>query len=443
MNKVFDRIESPFNNPLIIDNILEAYLTDNGFYSGLVDFYVNSGCGKVVGEINRNYADRFYLELFREWSISLKRIFDSGKYDSKDHDALKQLLEYINNQNPENSFDVLKILSPNDSNLKRILNKYRLYNEQNRFFHIDSSYVHCNREEKQVVEHRLYINCDSNYMHFIAYQFLKKCHDKGLSYYFKFDFDGNRDDNFVVYSDTDHLEKFIEILTSIKNEYNLDSHIYNNPLLTGRIDGWLGYGSEPENSGVDSYNTLRKRHLDDCIRKEVVDYILDNHNKYINVDKKNISISDYIINNLFNELKNDNMSDNFLKMELFKNFDDIIDGINLCDDVDFEYFTISLDCLDTILKKMIIMLRDNNHFKENLRRRIIKTASLYGIDSDNYSVDLRVASLIGKENTSNMFITKLTTTIRSNGLVNSIMNRFSKTGFMNGLDEDKKKTTLR
>lgn len=127
---------------------------------------------------------------------------------------------------------------------------------------------------------------------------VEKCDEHHLAYYFKFDQFANRDDTIVIYSSTESLTKYVEILQEIKREHpDLVSRVKEPPVLTGKIDGWIGYGSEPATTPDGkrhSFNEIRAKVLESSIEKVTKQWISDHRNLQISYHGRRVSFQDYI-----------------------------------------------------------------------------------------------------------------------------------------------------
>ena len=124
--------------------------------------------------------------------------------------------------------------------------------------------------EKEIeAEHRLYINCNSTSTHQIVLEFIKACDELKLPYRLKFDIAGNRSDTLVIWADTKLLPKYIEILRKIKKNPTITNCVHKPPILTGAIDGWIGFASEPKQESKKklSFNTKREKHITEELSK--------------------------------------------------------------------------------------------------------------------------------------------------------------------------------
>ena len=127
---------------------------------------------------------------------------------------------------------------------------------------------------------------------------VEKCDERHLPYYFKFDQYADRDDTIVIYSSTDNLPKYLEILQEIKKEHSeLISRMKDPPILTGKIDGWIGYGSEPvktPDGKMHSFNEIRAKVLEYSIGKITKMWIMNHRNQQITYQGQKLSFQEYI-----------------------------------------------------------------------------------------------------------------------------------------------------
>ena len=147
-----------------------------------------------------------------------------------------------------------------------VLNIKDLFDDQtNAFLHVNSRDFDMND-----IGHRLYANVDFDTLYKILPNFMDRCEKLGLDYYFKTAcYNGNiyneyqftRDETIVIYSNKENLYKYYEIFYSCLNEIK-DVEFGALPQLTASIDGIIGYGAEPRESGRESFNSLRSKVID-------------------------------------------------------------------------------------------------------------------------------------------------------------------------------------
>lgn len=121
----------------------------------------------------------------------------------------------------------------------------RVYHKQSAFDHYKS------KDYVAETNNRLYINCPKQNIADIIITFAEKCKEQGLPYYFKHCTDNEsvnarRADQIVIYSNIIHTADYVQILREMAQENpQLVQNCGNPPVLTGNIDGWIGFGDEP------------------------------------------------------------------------------------------------------------------------------------------------------------------------------------------------------
>jgi hypothetical protein len=144
--------------------------------------------------------------------------------------------------------------------------------------------------------YRLYINSEASDTYQIVAGFISKCSKQNLPYYLKFievpeDYQ-DRADSIVIWADEKTLFKYITILNDLKEEVpNIISRCNEPPLLTMRINDWIGFGEEP-NEG--SYTSARIKLLKNSIDNAITKWIIENQDKRLTFGKSNFSIKEYI-----------------------------------------------------------------------------------------------------------------------------------------------------
>lgn len=249
------------------------------------------------------------LQEFRELQRILKNI---GKVSS-----IQQLMQI------QKKYPIVRKYLPN----KTISN-----NDLDSWTHIVSNQYDRFDGKEETIEHRLYINNDKKYTHRIAALFTEKCRQRNIPFYYKYNEGKDRDDTIVIYSDIEHLTDYISILKEMKKENpQLMSNIHEPPMLTGRIDGWIGYGADPK--GKTSYTFKRTNSMFKALECSIVEWvnnkekvdISSNNNKRL-VERKDI-FARYITNYLIEENKGkiDSRMINQLYTEIYNNMNNIID----------------------------------------------------------------------------------------------------------------------
>ncbi len=429
-------IENPLDDISIMDDLIDIYLErPDHIYSGLVknDFYQNQK--KKTCVYGEKLRDDFYLAIFRDWKEAIQHISRKGLLSKEENRKARILSFYLNGCNPTNYDEIMEVLNGENATIeiREALTDFRwdLLGSFSSWKHIDSRYIYGRTHKRNEISHRLYINCDSYLSHFIGLEFIKKCKERRLKFYFKFDGRAERDDTMVFYSDTKNLCSYIEILEEIKDEFGLEDSLYNPPMLTGKIHGWIGYGSEPNIVGNRySFNSLRELHLTKCIHKEVGSWVRNHLGITLNLNGRRMSNQSYIEQVLLNcveESARNSIYYSFCEDELqsvefrravltgirnhFSEILDIFEGFkdqfdDQSDDVSLNSVVIPFHDKKIYLSiyhvreafcKQIELLRGNDpQFRERLRKRIIMTSPSFGI-SANYAVDMNSIPLFRKQ----------------------------------------------
>lgn len=428
-------IENPLDNMETIDAIIDAYM-DNpmNMYKGLVTYHYQKDQNKKV-TYNTPLRDAFYVYIFNDWKQTIKHISEKNLLSEDQNKKASILSFYLNGFKPKSYKEIKEILEGENtsSEIREALMDYRwdLLGRGSSWNHIDSRYIYGRTHSRSQISHRLYLNCDSSLTHLIGLEFMKKCKQRMIRFYYKFSNSATRDDTMVFYSDTKNLKNYVEILEEIKEEYGLDNQIYSPPVLTGKINGWIGYGSEPNILGVRySFNSLRELHLKKCIEEEVGSWIRNHLNIGIYVNNTKISYQEYLEKLIIEQLRDKMRGLSYKKLseeeinakefenailpyirkhfleilDMFegkkKSFDDKEKDVYIRDVIiPYKNETISVspfDIKNVFLKQIDLLRKNDQHFKERLRKRIIDTSSSYGISS-NYSVDGHVIPMFKRE----------------------------------------------
>ena len=120
--------------------------------------------------------------------------------------------------------------------------------------------------------HRLYMNVPQNEIYRLAQLVKAGCDERGVKYDFKLEDQDARADSFMMYLTDEMLGPTIEVLKTIESSHpEIIEQLGKPPILSGKINGWLGYGSEPEDSG-ESFNGVRANIIQKVINKHILDY---------------------------------------------------------------------------------------------------------------------------------------------------------------------------
>lgn len=307
--ELYDSTKNPLEDSDVIKRLISAYASSafslGGFYSKLINTVQKEHAN---GQYYVKDADKFYSMMFNKWKNSIvsmtKDEFDKlekrGSY-GRDFIKMRNYLKGVSDVSTESEANDILFGNKNDKELESALDKYKWssFGEGSGWIHVCSRYLTAKRDEYPNVEHRLYLNTESLDTYKMITLFVQKCDEHHLPYYFKFNEYADRDDTIVVYSSTENLSKYIDILEEIKRENPLlVSRIKKPPVLTGQVDGFIGYGSEPlktSDGKLQSFNGVRSKIIEDVLSKLFQKYVGDNYDSIRNglIAKINETIIEY------------------------------------------------------------------------------------------------------------------------------------------------------
>lgn len=118
-------------------------------------------------------------------------------------------------------------------------------------------------------QHRIYINSSLNSIGNIVQIFIDECVKQNLPFELKYAIEKNdRSDEIIVGSNSQVYKKHIEILQSIVHDNpELISNCGTPPLLTAKLDGWLGLADENISNRYQSYTQSRVKTFDIAVKK--------------------------------------------------------------------------------------------------------------------------------------------------------------------------------
>lgn len=250
--------------------------------------------------------------------------------------------------------------------------------------------------------------------------FRNKCKERELDYHFKFSDRGDRDDTIVIYSDDKKLSKYLEILEEIKKEEpEIIKRAQTPPMLTGKIDGWIGYGSEPsldENGkNTKSFNSSRSGIIQNAISKETIKWLRENKE----LTKEDLGLNEYLTKQISDDIKDKyNRMDKSvyepefqekllkrLEKEIEKNKSELLEGkfdkikeFNI-DGLDIEVDSEMIQRAFRPFSKKI--LKKDPSFLEKVRNAIKEEGLANGIDSEKFCFDIDKRDQLFNEDKTN------------------------------------------
>lgn len=306
--EIYNQIHNPIDDPRVIEKLINAYANlSKGFggYYGQLTKTVQKEHNK--GQYYREDADRFYAMLFNKWKNSIVamtrdefvQLYRKGSY-GQDFIKMRNYLKNVPDVSTMKEADEIFYGNKGDKELESALDKYswKSFGGGSGWIHVCSRYLTAKKDQYPNVEHRLYLDTESLDTYKMITYLVEKCDEHHLPYYFKFDQYANRDDTIVIYSSTENLTKYVEILQEIKKEHpDLVSRAKEPPVLTGQIDGWIGYGSEPSKTPDgkrQSFNEVRAKTLEYSIGTVTKQWIMSHRNQEITYQDQKLSFQDYV-----------------------------------------------------------------------------------------------------------------------------------------------------
>ena len=445
-HEMYEKIENPLNDDEVVRKLIESYsdeLRTKSYYNKLVQVNYKE---KKYKEINMEDKDRLVSQIFNDWKkdLTLNIKDDEIKKYNKDFPYLREFLK--NTPYVKSAKEFFKIYGKvdRDKQLETIYSKYTPFSHGESWTYISHNSINPSKYKKIIVDHRLYLNTENIDTYKVMELFRNKCKERELDYHFKFSDNGDRDDTIVIYSDDRKLSDYIEILEEIKKEEpEIVKRAQTPPMLTGKIDGWIGYGSEPkldEDGNTNSFNNIRSGIIQNAISKETIKWLRENKE----LTKENTGLNEYLTKQIFDDIKDKyrmvksvdepEFQEKLLKKlenDISKNkseilegkFDGVkefnIDGINI--EVDSEMIQ---RAFRPFSKKI---LKKDPSFLEKVRDAIKEEGLANGIDSEKFCFDIDKRDQLFNEDKTN----EILKTIDPEFLNKKI--KFA--GFLKGYDE--------
>ena len=300
LKDIYNSVENPLDDLNVIQELVDCFYKSTGsenYYDHLIKLDKKA---QTEDRINHQDEDKYYATL----GNTIKNNFINHCFDQK----YKKTIEYLKGVKDITSkkeyFDLfVKSVGITDPEIKNTL--HRLDWISNR---IPSSYwihfksdllLHKDRLHSVDVQHRFYFNTSHKYLFEFLDILVNKLEKNYFPYYFKYTTIDERDDNVVVYCKTDDIPKYLKIFEEIKKEHpDLVAKMGPPPAISSKIDGWFGYGSEPdldEYGAKQSFNESRIKVIRPAISKVLVEWVTNNKNSKLNYNGKEYSVADLLV----------------------------------------------------------------------------------------------------------------------------------------------------
>lgn len=424
--EMYEKIENPLNDDEVIKKLIEGYSDELGtkqYYKKLTEVYNDQ---KKYTEINVKDKDKFVSELFNEWKndITLNISDDEIKKYDKDFSNLREFLKnipYVKSSYGRNAREFFELNGKEnrDKQLETVYSKHTPFSQGRSWTYITYNNINPSKYKKFIVDHRLYLNTENIDTYKVMELFRNKCKERELEYLFKYAEKGDRDDTIVIYSDDRKLSDYMEILEEIKKEEpEIVKRAQTPPMLTGKIDGWIGYGSEPQldedGKNTNSFNNLRSGIIQNAISKETIKWIRENKE----LTKKDLGLNEYLTKQIFDDIKDKyrmyksvyepKFQEKLLKKlenEIEKNKSELLEGkfdkikeFNI-DDINIEVDSEMIQRAFRPLSKKI--LKTDSSFLEKVRAGIKEEGLANGIDSEKFCFDIDKRDKLFNEDKTN------------------------------------------
>lgn len=280
---LYDSIRNPLDDLDTIKTIIEAYSdskkNNRSFYHTLLEW--NSREKQIAGGYNPYIEDVISFWKFNKWKDNIinmtpekyaKIYGDTNGFYSTEFNILQSFLKQIDATISQKNFEEFKNEMKNNPRLRNAYEKYDYEINQSGWDYVSSA--HLLEGELINVQHRLYINCDSVSKYNVITKIIDNFSENNIPIHFKYN-DADRDDTIVLWTDDKNLLNTVNMLISIKERLPKNA-CYTPPVLSGIIDGWLGYGSEPTtllNGEQTSFNRIRTEAIRLAINNVYTKYI--------------------------------------------------------------------------------------------------------------------------------------------------------------------------
>ena len=420
--EMYEKIENPLNDDEVIRKLIEGYSDELGtkqYYKKLVQVNYKE---KKYKDINMEDKDRLVSQIFNDWKkdLTLNIKDDEIKKYNKDFPYLREFLKNTPYVKSAKEFFKIQRKVDVDEQLETIYSKYTPFSHGESWTYISHNSINPSKYKKFIVDHRLYLNTENIDTYKVMELFRNKCKERELDYHFKFSDRGDRDDTIVIYSDDKKLSKYLEILEEIKKEEpEIIKRAQTPPMLTGKIDGWIGYGSEPkldeDGKNTNSFNSVRSGIIQNAISKETIKWIRENKE----LTKEDTGLNEYLTKQIYDDIIKDKyrmyksvyepeFQEKILKKlenDIAKNKSEILEGrfdgikeFNI-DDINIEVDSEMIQRAFRPFSKKI--LKKDPSFLGKVRDAIKEEGLANGIDSEKFCFDIDKRDKLFNEDKTN------------------------------------------
>lgn len=427
-------IYNSINNPLIdkrfISILIEKYSISKKTFTELYNIIQNTtspyASNSISANVDLNDKEKFYVDMFNMWKkyimLMSKERFELLKSYNQLDDSYVDLRHYVMKTNDVKSIADIKQFEVNLPNsLKDAYNVYKwdAIGRDSSWIHVSGRQLHSRNMNTFNIEHRLYLNTNDKDTYKVVNELINMCEQKNILYYFKFAEQCKRDDSIVIYCSTQDLPKYIEVIKSIMAKYpDIKSRLGKPPLLTGIIDNYIGYGTEPIEGTKESYTSRRTNIIEETIDEETTKWVLNNISRRIKLNDKEINFYQLIASNITNYVVNEMRINTKLYPSIYNYPNELLDSKEIRtyifntiiqnmpgiikDSLDKnkslvdlrikipKYKEFKLDYYNIariILAQASFIGHIDNSFIESVQNNLINKCDKYGIDKNKFSFD--------------------------------------------------------
>ncbi len=303
---LYNSVQSPLDDLDKVKKIIEVYSKSDkdgkDFYKNLVHLSDK----KYDGRTSQESVDLLNSMLFNLWKANIVEMnadkyknFYSGKgnYQDNDFQKLRKQLSLIDDVSTEEEVENIINQFKDNPQFSEAYKKYKYTVNQGSLFdkwlYVDSAKL--GQRPTNNAQHRLYLNVERPYIENMLLLLLTEADKRNMEFTLKYSNVGARDDTIVIYANDTNVLQYIEILKGFREKYPIfNSEIYSPPIMTGTIDGWIGYGAEPTitiNKEQQSYTSLREKIIKEAISRVYSDW-LSSHGGVKNLSEYEIAERD-------------------------------------------------------------------------------------------------------------------------------------------------------
>lgn len=427
---IYNSIKNPLIDKRFISLLIEKYSISKKTFAELYNIIQNTtspyASNSISANVDLNDKEKFYVDMFNMWKkyivLMSKERFELLKSYNQLDDSYVDLRHYVMKTNDVKSIADIKQFEANLPNsLKDAYNVYKwdAIGHDSSWIHVSGRQLHSRNMNTFNIEHRLYLNTNDKDTYKVVNELINMCEQKNILYYFKFAEQCKRDDSIVIYCSTQDLPKYIEVIKSIMVKYpDIKSRLGKPPLLTGIIDNYIGYGTEPIEGTKESYTSRRTNIIEETIDEETTKWVLNNISRRIKLNDKEINFYQLIVSNITNYVINEMRINTKLYPSIYNYPNELLDSKELRtyifntiiqnmpgiikDSLDKnkslvdlrikipKYKEFKLDYYNIariILAQASFIGNIDNSFIESVQKNLINKCDKYGIDKNKFSFD--------------------------------------------------------